>query len=138
MEHEQSRQDDIANPTTPVEEPQVQMQTVTDTISVGALAEMAEGQFQNLVKAVVDLARDIMVVGPVMHADAEALLLADESAQSDLWGINLHPELYGTPEFIEYDSVINIRSRQANRSRSVDSPETRAAIVSLVARRVRL
>jgi len=92
MEDQQSHQDDSADPTTPVEEPQAQMQTVTDTISVGALAEMAEGQFLNLVKAVVDLTRDIMVVGPVMHADAEALLLADESAQADLWGINLHPD----------------------------------------------
>ena len=98
---------------------------------------MAEGQFQNLVKAVVDLAQGTMVVGCVMHADAEALLIAVGSAQGDLWGINLYPDRYGTADFIEYDSVINIRSRQGNRSRSVENPETRAAIVALVAHRVR-
>jgi hypothetical protein len=133
----EDEQQDSADPSSPVEEPQAPMQTVTDTISVAMLAQMAEEQFQNLVKAVVDLAQDIMVVGPVMHADAEAVLIANGSAQADLWGINLHPDRYGTSEFIEYDSVINIRSRQGNRSRSVDDPATRAAIASLVARRVK-
>jgi Protein of unknown function (DUF5674) len=98
---------------------------------------LTEGQFQTLVKAVVDLAQGIIVVGGVMHADEGALLIANGSAQADLWGINLYPDGYGTPEFIEYDSVINIRSRPGTRSRSVEDPAVRAAIAALVARRVR-
>ncbi|MDW7761168.1 MAG: DUF5674 family protein [Acidobacteriota bacterium] len=36
------------------------------------------------------------------------------------------------PDRIEYDSVINIRPSQGNRSRGVDNPETREAILSIV------
>lgn len=110
---------------------------MTERITVGALAAIAEGQFQNLVKAVVDLDRGVMVVGGDMHADEEALLLAGGSAQGDLWGINLHPDGFGTPSFLEYDSIINIRPRQGNRSRSVESADVRDAIAVLVARLVR-
>lgn len=113
-----------------------EMRTVTSNITVGALAAIAEDQFQNLVKAVVDVARGVMVVGGEMHADEEAVLLAEGSSQSDLWGINLHPEHFGTPAFIEYDSVINIRPRQGNRSRSVEDTATQGAIVALVERLV--
>jgi hypothetical protein len=76
------------------------MLTVSDSITVATLIQMAEGRFGNLVKAVVDVARGIMVVDADMHADQEALLLEDGSRQRDLWGINLHPGDYGTPDFI--------------------------------------
>lgn len=120
----------------PAEEITTGMQTVVDAISAATLASVAEGQFQDLVKAVVDVRRGIMVVGGDMHADEEALLLADGSEQWDLWGINLHPDRHGTSDFIEYDSVINIRPRQNNRSRAVEDGEARAAIVAIVNRLV--
>ncbi len=112
------------------------MQTVTDGISVTTLAGMAERQFGNLVKAVVDVSRGIMIVDGEMHADEEALLLEGGSRQRDLWGINLHPAAFGGPDFIEYDSVINIRPRQSNPSRSVEDPGTRAAVAAVVNRLV--
>jgi len=71
-----------------------------------------------------------------MHADEEALLLDEGSAQPSLWGINLYPASYGTGAFIEYDSMINLRPRQ-NRTRGVEDPLTRAAIVAVVDRLVR-
>ncbi|MBN1566513.1 MAG: hypothetical protein JXA73_01605 [Acidobacteria bacterium] len=95
--------------------------------SIDELKEMAKATFGDLVKAVVDVKRAILVVDAELHADEEALLIENGSAQSDLWGINLYPELYET-DFIEFDSMINLRPSQANRSRSVDNPEVREIV----------
>jgi hypothetical protein len=110
---------------------------VATTISVEVLAAMAETGFGNLVKAVVDIVRGVMILGAEMHADEEALLLEEGSRQADLWGINLYPDRFGTPDFIEFDSMINLRPRQGNRSRSVEDPEARRAVTALVARLVK-
>ena len=114
------------------------MQTVTDVITVTALAGLAAGQFGELVKAVVDVAQGIMVVSGEMHADEEALLLVNGAKQRDLWGINLYPDRYGSAGFIEFDSVINIRASQDNRSRAVESAETRMAVARVVNRLVKV
>lgn len=88
--------------------------------------------FGNLVKGVVDIEKKIMVVDAEMHADEEAELLEKGSKQADLWGINLYPEYYEKDNFIEFDSMINIRPRQNNRSRGVDDSEIRAKIITIV------
>lgn len=97
---------------------------------------MAKGRFGDMVKAVVDLRRSVMVLDADMHADQEAELLAEGSAQQDLWGINLYPDL-SDPDWLEFDSMINLRPSFGNRSRGVDDPATREAIASLVQRLVR-
>jgi len=54
------------------------------------------------------------------------------SKQSDLWGINLWPGQYGTDGFVEFDSMINIRPWQNNRSRSVDDHSLRESIIAVI------
>jgi hypothetical protein len=92
---------------------------------------MAEEQFGNLVKAVVDVEREIMAVSGELHADEESLLLENGSCQEHLWGINIYPELDG-PDWIEFDSVINIRPSYGNRSRGIDQAEIRERIIQIV------
>ena len=112
--------------------PMPAMQIVRETIALSTLEQMADSMFGDLVKAVVDVERGIMAVGGEMHADEEALLLDEGSPQPNLWGINLYPAQVGTPRFIEFDTVINIRPRQGNRTRSVDDAAVRAAVTSIV------
>ena len=112
------------------------MGLIGDPISIATLRRMAEGRFGTLVKAVVDLERGVIALDADMHADEEAALLGDGSWQGDLWGINLYPEDFGTARFVEFDSMINIRPSQGNRSRSVDDPVTCGAIQALVERLV--
>ena len=97
---------------------------------------MARTRFGDMVKGVVDVRRGLMLLDADMHADQEAELLAEGSAQSDLWGINLYPDLT-EPDWIEFDSMINLRPSFGNRSRGVDDPATQEAIVALVRRLVR-
>ncbi|HET7060166.1 MAG TPA: DUF5674 family protein [Candidatus Saccharimonadales bacterium] len=107
------------------------MKIVTN-ISVAELKKMSEKMFESMVKADVDLAKKIIIVDMGMHADGEAQLLEDGSKQKDLWGINLHPDKYGTPEFVEFDSMINMKPSQGNPSRSVLDEKLRAEITALV------
>ena len=98
---------------------------------------MAEGMFGDLVKAAVDVKRGIMAIDAELHADEEAILIADGSRQDDVWGINLYPADFGTPAFVEFDSMINVRPRQGNRSRFVDDATVQAGILAIVERLVR-
>jgi len=97
---------------------------------------MAEDGFGDMVKAVVDIRAGIIAIGGGLHADEEAVLLDLGSPQADLWGINLYPEQHGTEDWIEFDSMINVRPKQGNRSRSVEDAETRRRIVDIVSRLV--
>jgi hypothetical protein len=78
----------------------------------------------------------VLLLDADMHADQEAELLAEGSAKADLWGINLYPDLSGT-DWLELDSMINLRPSFGNRSRGVDDAATRDAITALVGRLVR-
>ena len=112
------------------------MKAIDTTISVPELSSMAEKMYGNLVKAVVDLETGTLVVDVEMHADAEQYLLEEGSEQYNLWGINLYPIMFGTDDFIEFDSMINIRPRQQNMSRDIDDPKIREQIITLVSQRV--
>ena len=104
-------------------------------ISRSALKDIAAGQFGDLVKAVVDVERGIMAIGGDMQADEEAVLLDNGSTQMNLWGINLYPDL-PEDQWVEFDSMINVRPAQGNRSRDVENAETRAKILAIVGKLV--
>ena len=110
--------------------------TEQDPISLEEIRHMAAARFGDLVKAVVDVERGIMVVDAELHADEEAELLAVGSRQQDLWGINLYPDLPES-EWLEFDSMINLRPSFGNRTRGVDDSTTRDRIAALVTEFVR-
>ena len=105
---------------------------IVSKISVSELQEMANKMYGTLVKADVDVAKKIIIVDMEMHVDGEQELLENGSSQQDLWGINLKPDKFGTDEFIEFDSMINIRPRQNNPSRYVLDSNVREQIIQLV------
>jgi len=107
------------------------MKIVREKIQKIELADVAKNQFGNLVKAVVDVEREIVAIGGELHADEEALLIEDGSKQEGLWGVNLYPEKSGD-EWIEFDSMVNVRPSQNNLSRGVENPEIRAKIQDIV------
>lgn len=97
------------------------------------LADIARERFGHMVKAVVDIKRGLMAVGGDLHADEEGLLLQNDSDQSDLWGINLYPDK-PRDEWVEFDSMINLRPGQGNRSRSVEDENIRKQILAVIDR----
>ena len=104
---------------------------IKNPITKAELKEIAKERFGDLVKVVVDIEKDIMAIGGELHADEEALLLESGSIQQNLWGINLYPDVQDD-NWIEFDSMINVRPSQNNRSRGVDSEEIRQQIIEIV------
>lgn len=84
-----------------------------------------------MVKGVVDIKRELLAIDAEMHADLEQVLLENGSVQDDLWGINLWYEDEGD-DFVEFDSMINVRPRQKNYTRGVEDKATREAILAAV------
>ncbi len=113
------------------------MKIVAKMVTLDEIREMAAATFGNFVKAVADVERELIAVDAELHSDLEALLLADGSKQKSLWGINLYPEILGD-DFIEFDSMINMRPSQGNRSRGVEDGELRKKIVKIVTARIKL
>ncbi len=105
---------------------------IVESITLDELRQMAEKMYGTLVKADVDIEKNIVIVDMDMHVDGEAELLSQGSRQQDLWGINLYPDKFGTDEFVEFDSMINIRPRQQNPSRDVLDVDIRKQIVSII------
>ena len=111
------------------------MKIVRKTLLLGELKQMAANTFGNMVKAVIDVDRELIAVDAELHSDLEALLLEDGSKQKGLWGINFYPEIQGD-DFIEFDSMINMRPSQDNRSRGVENKELRNKIIGIVVKRI--
>jgi hypothetical protein len=103
-----------------------------DKITIAELKSMAEKMYGNLVKTDVDIAQKVIIVDMEMHADGEAYLLENGSKQTDLWGINLYPEKFGSDEFVEFDSMINLKPRQNNLTRDVSDAAVRAKIIAII------
>lgn len=108
------------------------MTIVKNKITILELKEMTQKMFGNLVKAVVDIEKEIMAVDTELHADEEAILIQNGSKQQNLWGINLYPDLYGKNEWIEFDSMINLRPSCGNRSRGVENKQIQKKIIAIV------
>lgn len=100
-------------------------------LSKSSLKTIAQNRFGQLVKAVVDINKKIMVIDADLHADQEKYLLEQGSQQPNLWGINLYPEING-PDWIEFDSMINLRPSQSNNSRTVENPKIQKQIIEIV------
>ena len=110
----------------------MEMQIIQHPISREDLKRIAENTFGDMVKCVADVRRNLIAIDAELHADLERLLLEDGSAQENLWGFNLWVEEEGE-DFVEFDSLINIRAWQGNPSRDVLNIEARETIKSLVA-----
>ncbi len=108
------------------------MKIVYDKISLSELKKLAEETFGVFVKATVDVEKEIMVVGGELHCDQESLLLSQGSSQKNIWGINLYPEKYPSEDWVEFDSMINLRPSFGNKTRGIDDPEVKEKILKII------
>jgi len=107
------------------------MKILDAVMTAAELKGIAAEMFGDMVKAVVDVDRELVAIDAELHSDLEAALLENGSSQKNLWGVNFYPDIAGD-DFIEFDSMINLRPSQGNMSRGVDAPETRKKIIVVV------
>lgn len=106
-------------------------QIITAKISQEEIKKLAEENFGDMIKLVVDIKKEIIAFGGELHADSEELLLDNGSEQKDLWGANIYPWKAGE-ERIEYTSLINIRPSDNNRSMLIESGEIKSKIKNII------
>lgn len=105
---------------------------IKNRIGIKELQEVARKEFGDVVKAVVDVEQAILAVGGDLHADEEMKLMENHGSKREhTWGVNLYPMKSGE-EFIEFDSMINLKPSFGNRTRNVENPEVREKIRKIV------
>ena len=110
---------------------------VKTKISRTELKQMAHAQYGDIIKAVVDVAQGIMGVGGELHVDIQSVLVEQENSRgTDIWGINLYLEKSGD-DFVEFDSMINLKPNVGNRTRNVEDEAIREKILEVVKRLVK-
>lgn len=109
------------------------MQIVSEKINRAELVRISDHYFGDMTKGVVDVENGLVAIDAELHADLETLLLEHGSKQEQLWGINRYPDEDGE-DFLEFDSLINIRPQQNNRGRGVNDPVIREKIREIVSR----
>jgi len=108
---------------------------IKNPIPLSLLSEIAQERYGDLVKAVVDVRQEIMAVGGEFHADEEVVLMEQEhSSREHTWGINLWPDKKGAEEFIQFDSMVNLKPSFGNRTRGVDNQDIQNKIRAIVSR----
>ena len=108
---------------------------LTERIARHELHVLANDFFENMVKFVVDIERELIAIGGELHTDAEQLLLTDGSREEDMWGANYYPGR-GTDRSIEFTSLINIRPAAGNRSMEIEDARIRDRVREITARLV--
>ena len=108
------------------------MKIVKDQLQITEIKEMAKKMHGNFVKAIVDIEKKIMAVDAPLHADLFELLIREENSEPQyLWGINFHPDKTGE-DFIEFDSMMNIKPSLGNRTRGIENEEIKNKIIEIV------
>lgn len=81
-----------------------------------------------MIKLAVDIEQEILAGGGELHADCEQVLLENGSLQENVWGADWYPEV----RRVGFESLINIRPRQQNRSMEIKDPVLREKIEIIV------
>ena len=100
-------------------------------IQAHATKEQIEEMLETLgsyIKLAVDIERGILAGGGEYHADCEAVLLENGSKQVDIWGADWYP----LTQEVGYESLINIRPRQNNRSMEIQDPVIREQVAQII------
>ncbi|MFA6215171.1 MAG: DUF5674 family protein [Patescibacteria group bacterium] len=109
----------------------MEIKIIKEKISLSEVKQAAEESYGDMVKAVVDIKKEIFALGGDLHADAEEILLQAGSDQHDLWGINLYPE-NSRQDLIIFSSLINISPKRENRSMMIEIPEVKEKIRKII------
>lgn len=82
---------------------------------------------ETYIKLAVDIERRILAGGGTLHADCEAVLLEDGSRKVFIWGADWNP----TSQEVTFESLINIRPNQNNRSMEILDPKIREQVTQI-------
>jgi len=110
----------------------MEIKIIKEEISLQEVKKMAEDQYGDMIKAVVDIEKGIMAIGGELHSDANELLIEKEGcSQENVWGINIYPD-ESRDKCIVFNSLINVKPLSNNRTLGVENEEVRDRIKKIV------
>ena len=77
--------------------------------------------FDSYIKTVIDIRKRVCSAGCDRHFESEAILLRQDSKQSDIWGGGIDIET----KIIDFNSFINIRPKDGNTSNEIQDAKIR-------------
>lgn len=109
----------------------MEIKIINQPISLSEADDIAQKNYGEMAKGVVDLNRKIIALGGELHADAESLLLENGSKQEDLWGFNIYPQK-PREDRLKYTSFINIRPSQNNTAIEIQDENLKNEIKNVI------
>ena len=107
------------------------IQIIEKPITRAEALKIGQEFYTEMVKGVVDIRKDIIALGGEYHIDANTVLTGAGSAQPDVWGFNLYPNVVGE-DWIECTSLINIRPAAKNRTMFVEDESIRKIMKRII------
>lgn len=107
------------------------MKIISSPISKETILKKYNHFFERLIKAVIDIKKEIIVVDGELHVDLEEVLLGKGSKQEDIWGFNLYLK-ESRDRQIEYTALINIRPAVNNKGMEIENLQIRKKIKETV------
>lgn len=104
---------------------------IKEKISKAELADIAKEFYVEMVKGVADIEKGIIALGGEWHIDANQVLMEDGSSQENLWGFNIYIDK-SKEDRLEYNSLINIRPNQGNKSMEIENEDIKNSIFKIV------
>lgn len=87
--------------------------------------------FATLTKIAVDLKKEIVCSGCELHIDCASKLIEQGSDPKNIWGANVKFD-ENKEKMIEFNSLINIRPSENNRSMEIELPEIKSKLQDIV------
>jgi len=109
----------------------MQIHIIRKKVTVNEIKDMLEA-LDSYIKLAVDIKREVVVGGGILHADCEAALIDDGGKQEDIWGADWYPD---TNE-IRCEALINIRPGQNNRSMKIEDKKIRLKVQNIIKKRL--
>lgn len=105
----------------------VRIHLIKERATPSEIKEMLEA-LKSYIKLAVDIKREIVAGGGMLHADCEAALIDEGSRQVDIWGADWIP----SSKEVRFEALINIRPRQKNRSMLIEDNGIRLKVERIV------
>lgn len=110
----------------------MEIKMIKEKITEEELKKIAQEGFDDVLKAVVDVEKEIMAVGGELHSDEQELLIEKEDCKNEnLWGINIYP-IKPREQWLDFNSLINIRPSVNNRSMEIQDQKIKEKIKKIV------
>ena len=109
----------------------MKIKVITKPITRAQAHEIGKEFYDDMVKGVVDIHKEIMGVGGEYYMDANTVLIEHGSVQGSVWGFNVYPQRK-REEWIEYTSLINIRPAVENRTMTVEDKAIRDRMKKII------